>query len=240
MSPWVIAHRGASADAPENTIEAFELAIEQGADMIETDLHLLRDGAIALHHDEVVARKRIGRLALAELREIQPTIPTLEEALDACGERIAFNLEIKRPRGGPYPGLEKRTLDELRRRGLLGRTLFSSFGDDVLATLRSLEPSVRIGLLVSSRPGPGIVRRAECLGAEAIHLHVSIATRRRIDSLHGAGYRVYVYTVDDPARQMELMSLGVEGLFTNRPGELVAMRARKERARDPGVPDRSQ
>ena len=79
----VIAHRGASIDAPENTIEAFQLAVEQGADMIETDLHLSKDGAVPLYHDSKIDGVPVGDYTLAELRERIPGLPTLEEALDA-------------------------------------------------------------------------------------------------------------------------------------------------------------
>ena len=115
----VIAHRGASKDALENTLEAFELAIEQGADMIETDLHLLRDGAIALYHDDELGGVAVGELTFAELRKRLPRAPTLQETLDRFAARIPFNLEIKSPRAGDYPGLEELMLAEVRRRGIL-------------------------------------------------------------------------------------------------------------------------
>ena len=136
MSVLDIAHRGASFDAPENTLAAFELAVEQGADMIETDVHLLRDGEIGIYHDDAVDGSPLAELSLAELRERRPDAPTLVEALDAVGEIIPFNLEIKRPRRARYAGLEKQVLDLVRARGLLERTLFSCFGDDVLRVLR--------------------------------------------------------------------------------------------------------
>ena len=133
-----IAHRGASVDALENTLEAFALAVEQGADMIETDLHLLRDGVVALYHDDEIGGVPVGELTLAELRGHLPRAPTLQEALDRFGARIPWNLEIKSPKSGDYAGLERIALDEVRRRGILEQTLFSSFSDSVLARLREL------------------------------------------------------------------------------------------------------
>jgi glycerophosphoryl diester phosphodiesterase len=106
-----IAHRGASQDATENTLEAFELAIAQGADMIETDLHLLRDGSVALYHDDRIGGIAVGELTLDELRHHLPYAPTLQETLDRCGARIPFNLEIKSPPEGDYVGLEEIALD---------------------------------------------------------------------------------------------------------------------------------
>jgi glycerophosphoryl diester phosphodiesterase len=213
-----IAHRGASADAPENTHEAFALAVEHGADMIETDLHLTRDGVIVLHHDFSVGRRRIGRLTLAELRERQPALPTLEATLDAFGRRVDFNLELKSEPRRRYPGLELRVLDAVRRRRLMRRTLFSCFDGTVLSRLRAAAPEARIGLLVSNPVG--IAKRARRLGAEAIHLPRRAATRRRIAALRDAGWRVYVFTVDDRGDLAQLLAWGVDGIFTNVPARL--------------------
>ena len=220
MSVLDIAHRGASVDAPENTVEAFELAVEQGADMIETDLHLLRDGTVGIYHDNEVDGVPLGSLSLDELRERRPAAPTLAEALDACGERIAFNLEIKRPRGGAYDGLEKRVLDEVRSRGILDQTLFSCFNDGVLETLRGLESAARLGLLISRRSAVGMEERAGRLAAEAVHLHRSLAEPERIDAIHVAGRRVHVYTVDDTDELRRMIERGVDGIFTNQPARL--------------------
>jgi len=216
----VIAHRGASGERPENTLAAFELAVEQRADMIETDLHLLRDGAVALYHDDDVAGRPVGAHTLAELRLALPHAPTLQETLDALGRRIAFNLEIKAPRSGPYEGLEARALDEVSRRGILARTLFSSFSDAVLHKLRELEPKARLGTLVSaSRPGD-ILARAKSVAAEAVHLDLRLATEARIAESHAAGYQVNVWTVDRREDQKRLLAAEVDGIFTNLPAQL--------------------
>ena len=219
----VIAHRGASGERPENTLAAFELAVEQRADMIETDLHLLRDGAVALYHDDDVAGRPVGAHTLAELRLALPHAPTLQETLDALGRRIAFNLEIKAPRSGPYEGLEARVLEEVGRRGGLARTLFSSFSDAVLAKLRELEPKARLGTLVSAgRPGD-ILARAKRVAAEAVHLDLRLASEARMAESHAAGFRVNVWTVDRPDDQKRLVAAGVDGIFTNLPAKLRAL-----------------
>ncbi|MEX2207512.1 MAG: glycerophosphodiester phosphodiesterase [Myxococcota bacterium] len=215
-----IAHRGASVDELENTLEAFALAIEQGADMIETDLHLLRDGVVALYHDDEIGGAPVASLTLAELRERLPRAATLQETLDRFGERIAWNLEIKSPPAGDYPGLERLVLDDVRRRGLLARTLFSSFSDSVLARCREIEPLARLGTLVWIRQPGDILGRASGVRAEAVHLHLLLATEERVREAHDAGFRVNVYTVDDPEAQRRLASYGVDGIFTNLPAKL--------------------
>jgi len=219
----VIAHRGASIDAPENTIEAFQLAVEQGADMIETDLHLSKDGAVPLYHDSEIDGVAVGSYTLAELRERIPGLPTLEEALDAVGDRIAFNLELKRLPDYDYQGLEERVLAEVNRRGLLDRSLFSCFYDTALSDLRALAPSARIGLLVSPRSNVAVVERAKRLGAEAVHPQLQITTESLVSEIHAGGFRCYVFTVDEPDDQRRLLGWGVDGFFTNLPGPLRAL-----------------
>jgi glycerophosphoryl diester phosphodiesterase len=217
----VIAHRGASIDAPENTLAAFELAVAQGADMIETDLHLLRDGVIALYHDDEVGQKPVALHTLAELRQSLPDAPTLDETLDRFGARIAFNLEIKSPvKGGDYSGLEAKTLAQVTRRGILAQTLFSSFSDTVLAKLRELEPKARLGTLVSARYPGDILARARAVKSEAVHLDLRLASEERVRESHAAGFQVNVWTVDRPEDQQRLKRFGVDAIFTNEPGKL--------------------
>jgi glycerophosphoryl diester phosphodiesterase len=223
----VIAHRGASADAPENTLAAFELAIEQQADMIETDIHLTADGQLAIWHDDALDGVPVGKLTLAELRARLPAMPTLEETLEVCGRRIPFNLELKQAGKRDYVGIEARVLDVVERASLVEPPLYSSFGAGVLARLRELDPKARLGVLVSAsqaRRG-GIEERARALAAEAIHPALRVATEQVVKGFKRAGYRVNVYTVDDPAQQIRLMGWGVDGIFTNRPAQLRALRA---------------
>ena len=216
----VIAHRGASADAPENTFAAFELALEQGADIIETDLHLLGDGQIVLCHDSEVGGVSLGGLTLEELREMLPDVPTLPATFEELAQLIPFNLEIKRSRDREYVGIEKRALDVVRRHGVLEQTVFSSFEDSVLRRVRELEPLAPLALLSSPRRATGAAKRATALGAGTINLRTSQATPARIDELHASGFRVQVYTVDDPRRQTRLIEAGIDGIFTNAPGRL--------------------
>jgi glycerophosphoryl diester phosphodiesterase len=179
-------------------------------------------------HDEDLAglggRGEIADATLAELRGLDAgggePVPTLEEVLDRFGPRIPFNLEIKRGTRGEYPELEAAALAEVERRGLVGRTLFSSFYDPVLRRLRDLSARARIGFLVSRRFPDRAVERARAVGAEALHPELPLVTPELVREAHGAGLAVHVFTVDAPEDMRRLLDLGVDGLFTNHPDRL--------------------
>ena len=227
----VIAHRGASGHRPENTLPAYELAVEQGADMIEIDLHRTRDGAIVVTHDEELAgiggRGEIAQATLAEVRALDAgggePVPMLDEVLDGFATRIPFNLELKRGKQAEYPGLEQATLEAVNQRGLLARMLFSSFYDPVLARLRALSPEARVALLISRKFPQRAVERAKALGAEALNPEDSLVTAELVREAHAAGLAVYVFTVDEEAELRRFLDLGVDGIFTNHPDRLRAI-----------------
>ena len=231
--PLVIAHRGASGELPENTLPAYELALAQGSDMIEIDLHTTRDGAIVITHDEELeGLGGSGEVADATLKEIRrldagggEAVPTLEEVLDAFGGRIPFNLELKRGSRAEYPGMEAAAVEEVVGRGLLEETLFSSFFDPVLRELREISPEARIALLVSPKFPQGAIERAQKIGAEALNPERTLVNRELVESAHGEGLAVYVFTVDDAEEMGWLLDLGVDGLFTNHPSRLRAILA---------------
>lgn len=236
--PLVIAHRGAKAYMPENTLAAFALAVEQGADMIETDLHLALDQSVPISHDSSLERfgreGEIAHVTLAELRSIaleahaasdeagpHEGIPTLAEMLDAFGSVLPFNLEIKTDtKHRPYPGLQRMALDHVRERGILEQTLFSSFSDEVLAELRALEPSVRLGVLEEAVDPGGIFERAEAVAAESINPHFVNVTKELVDRAHDRGLAVYPYTVDEIDWMRSLYGMGVDGIISNVPDRL--------------------
>jgi len=227
--PLVIAHRGASAYRPENTFAAYELAIEQGADMIEIDLHTTRDGRIAIAHDATLeglgGEGEISDHTIDALRTLDAGegehIPTLDEVLDAFGERIAFNLELKGDAGDRrYRGMEVAALEAVRRRGLLDRTLFSSFDDAVLRRLREAEAVARLAVLVSYKRPEGLFERAAAVQAEAVNPFFVLVDREMVEQAHAQGWAIYPYTVDEVDWMERLLDLGVDGLFTNRPDRM--------------------
>jgi glycerophosphoryl diester phosphodiesterase len=143
--------------------------------------------------------------------------------LDAFGAAIAFNLELKKGTRAEYEGLEAQAIEAVQTRGIAERTLFSSFYDPVLARLRAAASEARIGLLISRRYPVRIVERARALGAEAIHPEAPLVDAALVETAHEAGLAVYVFTVDDEAEMRRLLSLGVDGLFTNHPDRMRAL-----------------
>lgn len=225
----VIAHRGASGHRPENTLPAYELAIEMRADMIEVDLHRTHDGAIVITHDSSFAGLgEIGEAPLAAVRALDVggglRVPILDELLDGFAPRIAFNLEIKWGRAGDYAGLEAETLAALRARGLGADILFSSFRPSILARLREQAPGARLALLVSpedrSYSLDAALARAAELACEALNPHWSQLDETLVSRAHASGLHVNVYTVNELVGMRRMLDLGVDGVFTNFPDRL--------------------
>jgi glycerophosphoryl diester phosphodiesterase len=209
--------------------------VELRADMIELDLHRTRDAATVVIHDECppgLGAARIGDATLAEVRALDlgggERVPTLDEVLDAFGPRIALNVELKRGGAGPYPGLEATAVAAVARRGLLARTLFSSFEDAYLEGLRRESAETRRALLLEPRFAERPLERARAVGAEAINPWIGLATRELVEAAHGEGLAVYVYTVNREADMRRLLDLGVDGLFTDYPDRLRALIPRGE------------
>jgi len=238
--PLRIAHRGASARAPENTLAAFTEAIRLGADLIECDVHLSADGVPVIIHDDTVDRTTNGRgavsaLACARLRRLDAgawfssrfrgeRIPTLEEALECARGRCGLNLEIKGPSGrrrdGPAaPGLTlmaRTVAAALKRTGFREPVIVSSFSTQALRAARSQMPHVRLGHLASrSLRGLRSVHRA--LGLYAVHPHVRLAASRRVRLAHRLGLLVLFWTANDLRLMRRLLALGCDGLMTDDP-----------------------
>ncbi|MBM3127659.1 MAG: glycerophosphodiester phosphodiesterase [Chloroflexi bacterium] len=236
MKPLVIAHRGASAYAPENTLSAFTLAFEMGADGIELDVSLTQDGVPVVLHDDTVDRTTNGRgainqLTLAQTQQLDASnqmekyrgekIPTLEAVLRAVGARGIVNIELKNF-NLQTDGVEAATLAAIENAGALDRVMVSSFNPLALRRMYQLAPRIPRGLLY--RPNlPIYLRRAwlrPLAHPTALHPHFSMITREFIAWARGKGYKVNTWTVDDPEETKRLIDLGVDGIITNKPDVL--------------------
>jgi len=237
--PLLIAHRGASADAPENTIAAFELALEQGADGLELDVHLSADGHPVVIHDFTLERTTDGAgpvsaLRVRELKRLDAggwhdrrfqgqRIQTLQEILERFRDRTRFWLELK---GGStlYPGLEERMVSTIEIYDVVDRVLVQSFDPTAIGEVRTLNREIRVGAVVAQAPldrallVPGTV--------DAICPALAACSAGLIGEARQVGLDCHVWTVNEPAQVDRLVGWGVSGIITDRPG---ALRARLDR-----------
>ena len=222
----VIAHRGASGSsspgAPAgNTLEAFEAAIELGADMIELDVRRTRDGRLIVFHDARVKTVPTSSLRYDALRVkgTRKPPPLLEDALELTKDRIALNLEVKEA------GYVEETIALLRPFGL-DRCLLSSFLDEVVVEAKALAPGLRTGLLVASGFRRALRVRLLAARADCLVLHRRLADAAALASAADAGTSCVIWTVNAPrAMDRYLGHPAVEGMITDRPALAMERRA---------------
>ena len=233
---WVVAHRGASGHAPENTLAAFRRAVELGAAFIETDLQISRDAHIVVIHDDRLDRTTTGRgpvreHTLAELRELDAgswydsqfageRIPRLEEVLEFSRQSdIVFYLEIKP--GAPW-GVEQAVVGALRSAGETTRAVVLSFDAATLATVRRLEPTLMTGYLYD-RQQPDAVQRALELGARQLAPRGDLVTPELVAEARRNSLQVVTWTINKPEQMRTLAAAGVDGIMTDYPDRLIAV-----------------
>jgi len=233
------AHRGASAYAPENTMEAFILAQKMGADGIELDIHLTRDGHIVVAHDETVDRCSNGRgyiidKTLQELLELDFSkgmenysyvrIPTLEQVLELVKiSGLYLNIEIK---NGMilYEGIEEKTLNLVSKLGLEDKVIYSSFNHYSLTIIKKLNPAAPVGILYGEAMVDPYVY-AKHLGVEAIHPYFkTLKVPGTINNCKKHGIKIHAWTVDERDDIRWLMDEGIDAVITNRPDLAVSVR----------------
>ncbi|MCQ4041879.1 glycerophosphodiester phosphodiesterase [Streptantibioticus rubrisoli] len=218
MSFFTIGHRGVMGVEPENTLRSFVRAHREGLDGIELDLHLSKDGALVVMHDETVDRTTDGSGAikdftLAELRQLDAgqgeRVPVFEEVLDAV-PRLPVQAEIKDVAAA-------RVLAELlRERALLGRVSVLSFHDEALWEVRQLLPEART-VLVAGRTGPDLVSRAQAVGARLVSLELRKLSLDVVERCHAADIQVMAWTVNTPNDLALARALGLDGAATDVP-----------------------
>ena len=231
--PLVVAHRGASADAPENTLAAFRLALEQDARVVECDVHLSADGVPVVIHDETVDRTSDGTgavasLTLTQLQELDAgswkgerfageRIPTLDATLALCAGRARVFVELKR---GGGPTLVEAALASVERARC--DVAIISFGPDEVAAVARARPELPLGFLVGKahvlkHGAERVLAFAHELGAGFISPQHDAVDAAFIVAARVAGLPVSVWTVDEPGRMRALADLGIDALTTNVP-----------------------
>jgi glycerophosphoryl diester phosphodiesterase len=236
------AHRGASDAAPANTLAAFRLAAEMSADGVELDVQLARDGEVVVIHDFNVDRTTDGQgavrqMTLAQLKELDAgswfgpayageRIPTLQEVFDAVGHRLLINVEIKSLPGLNW-GIEAEAVRLIEDNNLVHRVIVSSFNPLSLRKVKRLNHNIPTALLYAPDM-PFFLRRAwlsPLAPHEFRHPHHAMVDERFMARMRQKGYRVNVWTVNEPTEMRRLLTLGVDGIITGRPDLLAEVLA---------------
>jgi glycerophosphoryl diester phosphodiesterase len=224
-----IAHRGASANYPENTLCAFDAAVEAGADMCEFDVRMTHDAKVVVIHDATVIRTTGGRgtvaaMDLAALKRLDAgarfgpsfrgeRIPTLDEVAATLGGRCGMDVELK------AAGLERAVCEILRRRGVTDSAVVSSFDWDQLKIVAEAEPGVRLALLADKEPAV-MLEAAGAMGAYAMAPRFNLVNRELCAEAHRRGLKVLAWTVDRRGAMRRFIGDGVDGIMTNYPERL--------------------
>lgn len=236
----VIAHRGFSGAFPENTLVAFEKAIDIGSDMIEFDIRFSKDGKIVVIHDPSLERTTTGEgkvsdYTLDELKKFDAgarfsppfaheKIPTLEEVLKLAKGRIRVNIEIKNQDLGSFSieDLAGKALIEVKGAGMEGQVIFSSFYPSALERIRGLDPAQEVAFLFH-RQWRTISEASAGRSFAVLNLRGKFLTKTKIARIHEAGIKVNTYTVNAEEEMEKLIRWGVDGIITNHPDKLIRL-----------------
>ncbi len=222
----IMAHRGASAKAPENTLAAIRQAISDGADWVEVDVQETTDGVVVLFHDSDFKKiagidLKIWEATSNQLKNIdvgsffspdfyKERVPTLNQVLELCKGKIGVNIELKYY--GHDERLEKRVIQSVESHGMESSVLIMSLNRNALQKFRSMRPKWKTGLLASVSVG-----KLTKIDADFLAVNVKMATPRFIRSAHQMGKSVYVWTVNDPFTMSVMMGRGVDAIITDKP-----------------------
>lgn len=229
-APQLIAHRGGSAETPENTLAAFRRAIDSGADWLELDVQMTKDGALVVIHDETVDRTtnghgRVAELTLAQIRALDAgdgePVPTFEEVI-ALAKTARIGLLPEAKSAHLYPELEAKMVQAIEAADYVDRTVIQSFEPAALETIHSLNPQIRLcalyglGQLKLSGPQPGEATFV-CPMAEMVLLDPWL-----LKQAHAEGRRAFVWfgLIEQPPVMRFLLTLGADGLMVDDPAAL--------------------
>ncbi len=222
-----MAHRGASKVELENTTMAFKRAAQMGANAIELDVRRCATGELIVHHDAKLSDGR--KIIVTNKVDLPSHIPTLDEALDACGS-MWVNIEIKNDPSEPdFDPTEQITVDVvefLKQRGSIERWLISSFRRETVDAVRKILPQLKTAWLVMTIDNAEleiVAKQMADQGHYAIHPWVKSLSEQLVIVFHKHGLKVNTWTCDNPLRMQELISWGVDGICTNVPDTALAV-----------------
>ncbi|MGP3668203.1 MAG: glycerophosphodiester phosphodiesterase family protein [Candidatus Bathyarchaeota archaeon] len=215
----IIAHRGASAYEPENSLKAVETAIKLKADMVEVDVRKSKDGELIVIHDEFVDRVSDGKgfvknLTLNRLKRLNlalgEKIPTLKEVLNAVKGRVKLVIEVK------SEGLERKIVKLLEKERIVEDVIMVSFNHQIIRSVKTLNKKITCGIIFKCKPlNPS--QQALNAKAEAVFQHYSYASKDFVENLHKDGLKVYAWTVNNVDDGKILIKNGVDGIVTDKP-----------------------
>lgn len=243
----VIAHRGDSGAAPENTLAAIQRAIEIGVDMIEIDVHLTKDGIPVVIHDDTINRTsdgkgRVRELTFEQLQKFDSgawfsekykgeKIPSLQQVLSLIYGKCGLLIEVKHG-SGKYPGIEKRVLDLIIKNNAQSWCIMQSFNSEVLSILSKLGSSIEMHKLVTGdipllplhvdyklRKG----RIYQYRNASGINPNHRFVNKKVVEKIHSLNKKIFTWTVNDDSVMKKMIAAGVDGIITNYPSKLKAL-----------------
>jgi len=227
--PAIIAHRGASAYAPENTLAAFRKAMEARADGIELDVHLTADGEVVVIHDADLSRTtngqgKVHQTTLKALRQLDAggePVPLLEEVLQVLDDRTFLNIELK----GNDSRLPAKVLQLADKHQKESQVVYSSFNPRLLKILKQISPQSSVGLLLlPGFPGKLIQLIFESrLNLWSLHPHFSLVNKPYMLRAKQKGCRVFTYTVNHQEDVERLLNIGIDGIITDNPSAVAEM-----------------
>ncbi|MEM3382868.1 MAG: glycerophosphodiester phosphodiesterase family protein [Nitrososphaerales archaeon] len=221
----IIAHRGASAYEPENTLRAVKRALELNAKMIEVDVRLSKDEQIVVIHDESVDRTTNGKglvknLTLEELRKLDAgkgeKIPTLQEVINAVRKKAILIIEIK------VLNIEDSIVRTIEKEGIENEVIVTSFNHHILKRIKNLNPTIKTGVIFKCHP----IKSADLAlnaNAESLFPEYRYLSKEMVNEAHKNNLRIFPWTIDDPSIANELIEIGVDGIVTNKPDLLNLM-----------------
>lgn len=227
----ITAHRGDSLKALENTLPAFEKAIESGSDWIELDVNETKDNVPVVFHDcnlkRIMGRDaKIRDLTLEEIKAVHPVdsmgpafgsirIPSLEEALNTCKGKISLNIEIKED-GTQSGDFVDRVIQLVRDKKMVDQCMITSFDYNVLVKVKALEPSFKTGYITSRDIGdPG-----QYVAADQFMISIELVRKELVDQIHGLGKKAVAWTINDAYSLKKCEEAQVDNMITDKPGSL--------------------
>ena len=230
---YIIAHRGSSSAAPENTIAAFDLAVQQGADYIELDVQLTMDHQVAVIHDDTVDRTTNGSglvksYTMDQLKKLDAgswfnqqytneRIPTLQEILERYSQRIGILIEIKHPKR--QIGIEKAVVDIINRFAYSRHIMVQSFDNAALQRVKAYAPSLRTAFII--KPSAFKLTKRKLAGyslfADCLNMKKTMINRWWIDCIHSFGMDVFIWTVKDQKTADRIKTYPIDGVVTDHP-----------------------